>query len=120
VYGAGYDGTSLIVRQGRSLNAVVTVTPTAAGGTVQVFDTIDGKTTAVGGPRVLRHSVRRINISGLSQGTHVLSAVFTPAAGSTYAKSTSKSITIQVVAGRTCRHHDDDDHSLAWRVRGAD
>jgi len=98
----------------------VVVAPATATGTVQIFDTVAGKATAVGGPQTLRHGQRWFAIPGLTQGTHSLTAVFTPATGSTLAKSTSKAITVQVVAGRTCRHHDDDDHSLAWRVRGAD
>ena len=120
VYKLSFDGTSLIVREGRSLRAAVVVAPATATGTVQIFDTVAGKATAVGGPQTLRHGQRWFAIPGLTQGTHSLTAVFTPATGSTLAKSTSKAITVQVVAGRTCRHHDDDDHSLAWRVRGAD
>ncbi len=120
VYKVAFDGTSLIVREGRSLRGVARVTPTAADGTFQIFDTMDGKTTALGQPRSVQDGRRRFVIPGLTQGTHMLTAVFTPASSSKYATSTSKAITVQVVAGRSCRHHDDDDHSLAWRVHGAD
>ena len=75
------------------------VAPRAAG-TVQFFDTFDGTTTPVGGPVTVKNGRARLVAGPLAAGTHVFSAVFTPADPTRFQGSTSNEAPVTVEGRR--------------------
>ena len=72
------------------------VHPGRAVGTVQIFETVKGVTTPIGGPITLTHGVAFTSVSGLADGAHVFTAAFTATDPAAFTGSTSRPVRVQV------------------------
>ncbi|MFI7585510.1 beta strand repeat-containing protein [Spongisporangium articulatum] len=86
------------VQAGKPVTFTASVTPAAAGGSVQFTDTVGGTTTNLGSPAAVSAGTASLTTTALAAGGHSVKAVFTSSSPTAYAASTSPALAYTVTA----------------------